>query len=193
MMEDDANNDVSSLQLPLALDFYSTNPSEGRARAAAESLRGRLRGDRHFRLTPEFNAALSSKSAGPAETAPAVTVVKKKLDWNRQQAALDNMFDKQLKAQLKDLPDIAMPDTLKNITLMDYQIQGIKWLVKKEKDASPAPFYKKVKENGKNLHLCEITQSSQAEPPEPIHGSILCDEVRTTSYTVLPRFGFISF
>ena len=65
--------------------------------------------------------------------------------------------------------------------------------VKKEKDATPAPFYKKVKENGKNLHLCEITQSSQAEPPEPIHGSILCDEVRTTSYTVLPRFGFISF
>jgi len=160
--------------LPLVLDFYSTNPSEEQARTTAQNLKSQLRGDYQFRLTPEFSGAASPKSSKPT---PSVTVVKKKLDWNSQQAALDSMFDKHLKEQYKDLPDIAMPSCLTGITLMDYQIQGIKWLVKKETGATPAPFYKKVKEKRQTMYLCEITQSSQAEPPKPIRGSILCDEM----------------
>jgi len=103
--------------------------------------------------------------------------VTKKLDWNSQQAALDKMFDKNLKEQYKNLPNIAMPNCLIGIALMDYQIQGIKWLVKKETDATPAPFYKKVREKRQTMYLCEITQSSQSVPPKPIRGSILCDEM----------------
>lgn len=105
-----------------------------------------------------------------------MAVVKKKLDWNAQQAALDQMFDNTLKEQYKNLPKVAMPIVLQNITLMDYQIQGIKWLVKKEKGARP-PFYKKVKEKKQTMYLCEITQSSQLQPPKPIKASILCDEM----------------
>lgn len=101
----------------------------------------------------------------------------KKLDWNAQQAALDKMFDKTLKSQYKDLPNIEMPSCLQGITLMEYQVKGIKWLVKRETDGAPAPFYKQVKEKGSVMHLCTITQSSQREPPKPIRGSILCDEM----------------
>mmetsp|Transcript_45123 Transcript_45123/g.94645 ORF Transcript_45123/g.94645 Transcript_45123/m.94645 type:complete len:876 (+) Transcript_45123:187-2814(+) len=160
--------------LPLVLDFYSTNPSDEQARTTALNLQRHLRSDYQFRLTPEFSASTSTKSAVPT---PSVSVVKRKLDWNAQQAALDKMFDKHLKEQTKNLPKIAMPSCLVGITLMDYQIQGIKWLVKKETNATPAPFYKKVKEKGQTMHLCEITQSSQVQPPRPIRGSILCDEM----------------
>mmetsp|Transcript_21448 Transcript_21448/g.46616 ORF Transcript_21448/g.46616 Transcript_21448/m.46616 type:complete len:533 (+) Transcript_21448:120-1718(+) len=164
----------NAYELPLALDFYSTNASEERARIAAQNLCRLLKRDYQFRLTPIFGAAVSAKAARPA---PTVTVVTKKLDWNSQQAALDKMFDKNLKEQYKNLPNIAMPNCLIGIALMDYQIQGIKWLVKKETDATPAPFYKKVREKRQTMYLCEITQSSQSVPPKPIRGSILCDEM----------------
>lgn len=101
----------------------------------------------------------------------------KKLDWNAQQAALDKLFDVALKKQYENLPNIAMPDCLRNITLMEHQIKGIKWLVKRETAASPPPFYKSVREKGNAMYLCEITQSSQPQPPTPIRGSILADEM----------------
>lgn len=162
---------VLTQQLPLTLEFYNTNPSEEQARSTAQNLRSMLRSDSSFRLSPEF-CTKSSKSA-PDST---VAVVKKKLDWNAQQAALDKMFDNTLKHQYENLPDIKVP-CLQSITLMDYQVQGIKWLVKREIEAAPAPFYKQVKEKGKNVYLCEITQSSQVEKPNQIRGSILCDEM----------------
>ena len=87
------------------------------------------------------------------------------------------MFDKQLEEQYNNLPKLSMPSCFTGITLLDYQVQGIKWLVKKEINASPAPFYKKVKENKQQMYLCEITNSSQSHPPAPIRGSILCDEM----------------
>ena len=164
----------NAYNLPLVLDFYSTNSTEDQARTAAQRLQTNLRGDYSFRPSQEFGARTQSKSSGPT---PPVVVAKKKMDWNAQQAALDKMFDNTLKEQYKNLPKIAMPSCLTGITLMDYQVQGIKWLVKKETDATPAPFYKKVKEKKQIMYLCEITQSSQPQPPKPIRGSVLCDEM----------------
>ncbi len=161
--------------LPLVLDFYSNNAISGEsAGAAAENLRTELRrrGDYQFSLSSEFRG--TPKSAKKSAT---VEVVRKKMDWNHQQKTLDEMFDKQLKELYKDLPDIAMPNCLVGITLMQYQVKGIQWLLKKETNASPAPFYKKVREKGKTMYLCEITNSSQNVPPKPVHGSILCDEM----------------
>ena len=155
--------------LPLVLDFYSTNATDEQARNVAANLQSRLRGDHHFRLAQQYRAA--SSSAAKAKSA-APTVVKKKLDWNSQQKALDDMFDNTLKEQYKNLPNVAMSSCFQSITLLDYQIQGIKWLLKKETEATPAPFYKKVKEKKQTMYLCEITQSSQAQPPKPICGSV---------------------
>lgn len=147
--------------------------TEGQARISAQALGNALRGDCNFRLNPDFGAP-ASLSSPPA---PTVSVVKKRLDWNAQQAALDELFDNTLKEQYKNLPDIAMPDCFQNISLMDHQIKGIKWLVKREMDARPPPFYKKVRERGTTMYLCEITQSSQSQSPKPIRGSILADEM----------------
>lgn len=163
--------------LPLLLDFYSNNAisdEAGAAATAANNLKAELkrRGDYIFRLSREFGGSPSTSSKKTA------SVEVRKMDWKAQQAALDNMFDKQLLEQYKDLPDIAMPSSLVGITLMEYQVQGIKWLIKRETDATPAPlFYKEVREKGKTMHLCEITNSSQESPPSPIKGSILCDEM----------------
>jgi hypothetical protein len=55
------------------------------------------------------------------------------------------MFDQTLQEQYKNLPDIPMSRCFQNISLMDYQVLGIKWLVKRETQPAPAPFYKKVR------------------------------------------------
>ena len=164
---------ASVKRLPLVLDFYSIMSTDDQARISAQNLSNALRGDYNFRLRPEFSGT-SSKAVTPS---PTVSVVTKKLDWNLQQAALDELFDVALKEQYKNLPNIAMPDCLQNITLMEHQIKGIKWLVKRETNASPPPFYKSVRERGTEMYLCEITQSSQSQPPKPIRGSILADEM----------------
>eukprot|EP00956_Cyclotella_meneghiniana_P025829 scaffold54682_cov69-Cyclotella_meneghiniana.AAC.9 len=161
----------NAYNLPLQLEFYSTN--EGRAQAAAFAVQQVLKKDYSFRLSTEFETTSNKASSRPAT----VNVTTRKLDWNAQQAELDKMFDKSLELQYKDLPDIPMSACLQNISLMDYQVLGIKWLVKRETKPVAAPFYKKVKENKSLMYLCEITQSSQAEAPKPIRGSILCDEM----------------
>lgn len=163
--------------LPLVLDFFSNNAipeKAGAAAIAAANLKAELkrRGDNNFRLARDF-VPVSSKSSKTTT----VNVVRQKMDWRSQQAALDKMFDKQVAEQYKDLPDIAMPSCLVGITLMEYQVQGIKWLIKRENDASPAPFYKVVREKNKTMYLCEITNSSQDAPPKSVQGSILCDEM----------------
>ena len=166
--------------LPLVLDFYSTNATDEHARNVAATLQSRLRGDHHFRLAQQYRAA-SSSAAKSKSAAP--TVVKKKLDWNSQQKALDDMFDNTLKEQYTNLPNVAMSSCLQSITLLDYQIQGIKWLLKKETEATPPPFYKKVKEKKQTMYLCEITQSSQSQPPKPICGSVSMYDSLNTLYS----------
>ena len=148
--------------------------TDDQARISAQNLSITLRGDHNFHIRPEFSASAKSKAVTPS---PTVSVVTKKLDWNAQQAALDELFDVALKKQYENLPNISMPDCLQNISLMDHQIKGIKWLVKRETNPCPPPFYKTVREKGNEMYLCEITQSSQSQPPKPIQGSILADEM----------------
>lgn len=86
------------------------------------------------------------------------------------------MFDKQIQQQLQDLPDLEMP-LFVGMKLYDFQVQGIRFLVQKETKLQPQPFFKTVMEQGRQMHLCEITQSSQSKLPAPICGSILCDDM----------------
>lgn len=154
------------------MDFYGT--IECRASAAAAAVQKALKKDNDFRLSSEFGGSTSNSSRAAAHQ---ISVTIKKLDWTAQQDALDKMFDQSLEQQLKNLPDIEMSPCLQNISLLEYQVLGIKWLVKREMNPLPAPFYKKVKENQSQMYLCEITHSSQVESPKPICGSVLCDEM----------------
>ena len=171
----------NSFNLPLLLEFYIADATEERARMEAINISSKLRGDNSFQLTPEYGGigdTAAAKSSSSSKSIPVVNVMTKKLDWGAQQAALDKMFDVALKEQYTNLPNISMPTCLSdNITLFDYQIKGVKWLFKRETEATPAPFYTKVNENGRSMYLCEITKSSQATPPTPIRGSILADEM----------------
>lgn len=197
--------------LPVFLEFYASADTAAsnteQAQQIAMAVKETLKYDYHFRLSTQFggdgmslyqmnnryNNRIPPAAIGAAEAAPP-TVTTKKLDWTAQQEALDKMFDKQLEEQYKDLPDVDMElltnNCLRNITLFEYQVLGIKWLVKKEQlqvptststtaaDASAlVPFYRKVNENGREMYLCEITQSSQALPPKVNRGSILCDSM----------------
>lgn len=140
------------IQLPLQLEFYGT--IEGQAHAAAAAVQKILKKDYSFRPSSEFARAASKASA------PTVSITTRKLDWTAQQAALDKMFDQTLQEQYKNLPDIPMSRCFQNISLMDYQVLGIKWLVKRETQPAPAPFYKKVRFScwlSNSLVLCHIT------------------------------------
>ncbi len=146
--------------MPLLLQFYSevrtTNENENDVREAsakvAEVLAHALKRDYIFTLSHEFGGQSFVQNAGTSGSyaSPAVTVEKKKMDWQQQEKELDKMFDKQLQDQMKHLPKIDMPNhLLKGIQLFDYQVQGIKWLVKQEAhDDTSRPFYKQVRENG---------------------------------------------
>lgn len=165
----------NAFNLPIVLEFFSTAPTASGAQEVAIMLKKSLKRDYCFRLNREFDGSSTHASVSTHEQV-VPTVIRKKMDWNTQQKQLDEMFDKQLEDQYKELPDIEMPyHLLKGIKLFEYQVKGVKWLVKKETMASPAPFYKSVKEKGQNMYLCEITQSSQRDAPRPIKGSILCD------------------
>jgi SNF2 family DNA or RNA helicase len=161
--------------LPISIEFYSIASTPDLARKAAIVLGNKMKRDYQFHLAREFGGDGVSENQVAQSSKP--IVVHKKLDWNAQQKALDEMFDKQLEDQYKNLPDILMPACLTNITLFDYQIQGIKWLVKKETSPSPAPFYKQVVEKGKQVYLCDITNASQQNSPKGIKGSLLCDQM----------------
>lgn len=165
--------------LPLFVEFYHTGVPE-HAPNIAQSIHSILKHDYCFRLSREFGGTAMSFSheitPNNVKVAATVSVTRSKLDWNQQQKELDDMFDKTLQDQYKNLPNIPMsPCFKKHTSLLEHQIQGIKWLYQREVGGKPAPFYKPIKEKGKTVYLCEITQSSQLNPPPPIQGGLLCD------------------
>jgi len=164
--------------LPLLLEYYAVAPVADLAQTSTRlsgALAKALRMDHHFRLLSDVGGRTTS--GGSATEVPAPVVSTRKLDWNQQQKALDEMFDAQLENQYKELPNVEMPAVFRGVDLFDHQIKGIKWMLKKETEANMPPFYKEVKEGGRKMYLCEITQCSQSQPPDAIRGSILCDEM----------------
>lgn len=134
-----------AIRLPLVLDFYSIMSIDDQAKIPAQNLCNALRGDCNFRRSPKFSASALPNSVTLSPTST-VSVATKKLDWTAQQTALDELFDVALKKQYENLPNITVPDCLQNISLMEHQIKGIKWLVTRETHASLPPFYTNAQE-----------------------------------------------
>jgi hypothetical protein len=158
------------------------------------------RNEQQHQLVAQIRAA----AAGAAVVAqPTVHVQAKKLDWKTQQKQLDgkkrsngststatffsdlliahiwtmtliDFFNEQCKHQLENLPDMEMPKQLTQ-TLFDHQIQGVKWLVQRERGQEPSPFYQKQVEGSKTVWFCNITNASQDYPPKIVRGGILAD------------------
>ena len=188
----------NAYNLPLLLDFYSIHmttasqaddsDNEAARNAVAEEMIRLL----HPAVKYDYNFSFVYGNSTSAQTTSQISskesvpkIERKKLDWNQQAKALDEMFDKQNQDIEKSIPAYAIPTSKifrNNLQLFDYQIQGICWLVHREKsltstDPALSPFYKKVKEKGREMYLCEITQSSQPNRPKPISGGILADEM----------------
>jgi SWI/SNF-related matrix-associated actin-dependent regulator of chromatin subfamily A3 len=150
--------------LPLNIEMYGES-ADDQARVDAMFKRYRLYG-----WNP--NRALIQPPDNKPLTAAAVEVVKTTIDWKTTQQNLDDMFEKISKEQLEHLPAIPMPVAI-TAKLLEHQTEGIRWLYQRETDTKDAPFYKQVRESGKNVWLSEITNSSQPEAPAPVKGSIL--------------------
>jgi hypothetical protein len=87
---------------------------------------------------------------------------------------LADFFNEQCKQQLENLPDMDMPKQLTQ-PLFDHQIQGVKWLVQRERGQEPSPFYQKQVEGNQTVWFCNITNASQSHAPKIVRGGILAD------------------
>jgi SWI/SNF-related matrix-associated actin-dependent regulator of chromatin subfamily A3 len=167
--------------MPVKIEFIMHAPQEKMAHRARR-LNMQLKKD--FARQFSFQSYLTDSDQNHAAAAEGPEVESKRMDWTRQAAELDELFEKQSSQQLCNLPAIPIPTELKT-TLLDYQQDGLRWLV--QQDTKPKlPFYSEKKEKGRKVWHCEITNASQTQKPEPFRGGILADEM-------VSLFEFISY
>lgn len=123
--------------------------------------------------------SLKSLTAGLFENDNDNTIVETtNITWEGQHEQLDEMFDQQAVARLQGLPNYPMPKQFANLTLFDYQKQGIRWLIHQERNENRvAPWLKEVTLLGSKKWKCSITRSVLSRPPNPVCGGILADDM----------------
>ena len=139
-------------------------------------------------IFPPFRRHIrQSASASGAAAAAAFADERDHRNWQAVQKELDDIFVQQTKERMRHVPNIDMPKILtrnEDLTLYDYQQDGIRWLVHKEVSSPVAipSFYKqKVARPGltsKDMSIqyeCTLTKRVYETRPQPIRGSILAD------------------
>jgi hypothetical protein len=118
--------------------------------------------------------AAASSTSSAEEPRPAASEDK---DWMTTQKELDELFTKQLKERMDDVPKIDMPEILTNngVKLYKYQKQGVQWLVHKETTHDDLPPFYTERHFGRIWFENTLTKRMQRERPEPIRASILAD------------------
>jgi SWI/SNF-related matrix-associated actin-dependent regulator of chromatin subfamily A3 len=125
---------------------------------------------------------LPNSGAGAASpTAASVVASRSVRAATNSQAELDAMLDT-LSASAAALPpfDATTGAPALLARLHDFQAAGVAWMLQRETDPDGGqlpPFWSKVKENGQDAYLNSITNSSQAEPPAPVTGGLLADDM----------------
>jgi SWI/SNF-related matrix-associated actin-dependent regulator of chromatin subfamily A3 len=168
----------NQFELPLTLHLYGSTPSDGSIETKLASLAANPKAalKRAAAAAAVVGAAVpTASSSSPA----AVVVQARTMDWKLQQKHLDELFEAQRQEQLSNLPDLEVPKCLVS-ALLDHQWTGVRWLVSREK-SQDRPFWKTVTENGSTKWLCEVTKSSQPQPPQQVKGSILADDMGLVS------------
>ena len=94
----------------------------------------------------------------------------KTIDFNAESAEMDRIFEEQAAGQLKDLPDFQRPKRFRKKTfLYPHQLDGIRWLIKQERDPHPNPFsYTRTLKNGTVAGYDKFTKRrlvSEGHPP----------------------------
>ena len=100
-----------------------------------------------------------------------------KKDWKETQRELDTLFDKQNETKYDGIPAFVRPTGLKEeISLYQYQQDGIRWLLHQETADRIPPFWKeRMLGHARNRHWwrCSLTGKMQKETPKSPMGSIL--------------------
>jgi SWI/SNF-related matrix-associated actin-dependent regulator of chromatin subfamily A3 len=160
----------NQFELPLTLHLYSSTPSDGSIETKLACLAANPKA-----ALKRAAAAVAAVPPQLSASSPAVVVQARTMDWKLQQKHLDELFEAQRQEQLANLPALEVPRCLVS-ALLEHQWTGVRWLVSREK-STDRPFWKTVTENGSTKWLCEVTKSSQPQPPRQVKGSILADDM----------------
>ena len=181
-----------SVEFVVACDTAEDVPS--RAYELAQNLARALKSSRALNFQSLIPLPSSSdNNQNKARKVPTTVVEHQVLDWTKQAQQLDKMFEQQLSQQLKNLPTVKIPDdnALRGTTtLLDYQYDGLKWLVYQD-TVDQIPFFRQIQENGQQVWYCEISNASQTTAPKSFRGGILADEMGL--YVVLGDVMFVFF
>jgi SWI/SNF-related matrix-associated actin-dependent regulator of chromatin subfamily A3 len=158
-------------QIPIRIEFFGSDPD------LVEDVGTSLARFGYRMANTTFQVVSHKKKTSEVIAASVVTVQKKGLDWKVQQKELDDMFEKQSKESLSNLPEVAFGKLGLTTALFPHQEVGIRWLVHKETGNEPVPFFKQVQEKGQTVWLSEITNSSRTTPPQKVRGGILADDM----------------
>lgn len=164
--------------LPLNVEFYGRSQTDINL---VDDIMRRFR--HHWQKNKAFGQPPQPKESSPTS----VVTTSKALDWRSAQQQLDKMFEKLTDEQLKNLPEVEIPSTI-TAALLEHQVLGLRWLYDRETSKFLPPFYRKVKEKGRQVWLSEITNSSQTEAPKPVLGSILADDMGLGTYDLIIHF-----
>jgi hypothetical protein len=90
---------------------------------------------------------------------------------------LDKVFDALQTQQLSDLPQVAMPKHLSSVKFYKYQEDGVRWLLKQEKQERIPPWFVERSSGNCTKWVCQITGAIQLEKPGLVCGSVLADDM----------------
>lgn len=93
------------------------------------------------------------------------------------QKELDEMFEKQAREKLTNVPDYKMPSQFRQgLNLFDHQVEGIRWLIHRERSGGAEGLFAEThRANGEKAWRCKISDKLQTQPPKRAKGAILAD------------------
>jgi len=164
-----ASSTITPSPHPNAIASRPSQEAETQMQRALDAATAAARSVASYAAT--YAASTTSFSSSGQTNLDLAVVETASTDWLAAQEELDDMFEKQSKNQLENLPDYPMPAQLENFELFDYQEQGIRWLIHQERNED-VPAYFTRKSGG---WFCEITPHFVRQKPNPIRGAILAD------------------
>lgn len=137
--------------IPCHLQFYAVGSSDTSLQERVAELTIKLQSNFYRQLIQIRNPNAPAAAAATA-VVPQAQLQTRTMNWETQTKELDGIFDKQSKEQLQNLPNISIPKELAT-ELLDYQKDGVKWLVKQEANNNQVPFFREVKEKGQKVRF----------------------------------------
>ena len=118
---------------------------------------------------------LTLRTTNVPEALQQPTIQTVRVDWKKlQKQQMDKVFDEQSNERFANLPEMPALPWQQGTDLLSHQKVGIRWMVHRETASDVSvPFFRRAREGKREVWLCDITHSSQPDPPTPVRGGIL--------------------